>query len=460
MGLNFSPFEIGRRALIANQYGLTVAGQNIANVNTPGYTRQGVVFESSPPVGVGKLQIGNGVSVVSVKQFRDRFVDARLETETGIAGRLTAQRDALAPVDAAFNESDGDGINAKINEFFGAFRALESNPVSIPMRNDVIVKAKAMTNAFSSMNLRLNDIRNDIDRQLRSQVDEVNVLTQKVADLNLRIANAENSGGNASELRDQRGEAVRQLTELTGARAIEDNKMVQLTLPDGRALVSGIHVEQLTTQDDALGLAQVMLSGQPVVLAEGKLQGLTNAITFTTSQITSLDDLAASITSRVNTLHVSGTDANGNPGGSFFQVTMATPVTAANFAVSSAVAANPRLIVASQLPAGSSSATIAGAIAELLTDQTSVAGTRNGSFSSIYSSIVRDAGHAMDSVNDALLTQQAIMAQATAQRDATAGVSLDEEAINLLQFQKAYEAAAKFLKVADEMTQTLISIAG
>jgi flagellar hook-associated protein 1 FlgK len=118
------------------------------------------------------------------------------------------------------------------------------------------------------------------------------------------------------------------------------------------------------------------------------------------------------------------------------------------------------LIVASQLATPSTFATVAGAIGALLTDPSSTAGAKTGSFSSIYASIVSDAGHNLKSVEDALATQQAILSQTTAQRDAVSGVSLDEEAINLLRFQKSYEAAARFLKIADEMTQTIMSLAG
>src|SRR4051794_11073411 len=110
MGVNFSPIEIGRRALRASQMGLVVTGQNIANVNTPGYTRQQVQL-SAVGTDLANMQMtGAGVTVDGVRQFRDRFVDARLQRETAIAGRLTAQRDALAPVEVVFNESEGGGI--------------------------------------------------------------------------------------------------------------------------------------------------------------------------------------------------------------------------------------------------------------------------------------------------------------------------------------------------------------
>ena len=460
MGVNFSAFEIGRRALQASQFGLAVTGQNIANVNTKGYTRQGAILVSAPSAGTSRLQIGTGVSILGIQQFRDRFVDSRLQTEIGISGRLTAQRDALSPVDAAFNESEGNGISASINDFFGAFRSLEANPVSIPLRTDVIAKATAMTSAFSTTRARLVEIRNASDAQLRSEVGQLNTLSQQVADLNVRISTAENSGGNAAELRDQRDQLVNQVSELTGARAIETAEgMVTLTLADGHALVSGDHFTPVQIQDSVPdGLATLTISGQPAIIGDGRLRGLQNALGTIGGQIQSLDDLAASITSRVNTLHTSGTDAYGNTSANFFQVPASGPVTAANFSVAGNIKVDPRLIAASPLPSGSASATVAGAIAELLNDPTSTAGSRTGSFSSIYSSIVSDAGKELRTVDDGLVTQQAIMSQALAQRDATSGVSLDEEAINLLQFQKSYEAAARFLKIADEMTQTIMAL--
>jgi flagellar hook-associated protein 1 FlgK len=460
MGVNFSPFEIGRRALHAAQFGITVTGQNIANVNTPGYSRQSVMLAATAADGANLKLVGSGVTIQGVQQFRDRFVDSRLQTETAISGRLTAQRDALSPVDEAFNESNGNGLSAAIDGFFGAFQALESNPNSFPLRTGVVSKANSLAAAFAAATSRLSGIRSDADKEIRTEVDHLNQLTKQVADLNVRISTAEHSASSASELRDQRGEVVRQIAELTGARAVEDQDgMVTLTLADGQPLVSGNTATPLSIQDTPPdGLAAIVINGQPAAIADGKLKGLEDAIAFVNSQMTSLDDLAASITARVNTLHTSGADRTGNPGGVFFAVPITGPVTAANFAVATSIKSDPNLIVASPMAPPSPYATVAGAIGALLNDPNSTAGVRAGSFSSIYGSIVSDAGKSVQSLNDALTTQQAILSQAQTQRDAVSGVSLDEEAINMLQFQKSYEAAARFLKIADEMTQTILSL--
>ncbi|MFN0088438.1 MAG: flagellar hook-associated protein FlgK, partial [Blastocatellia bacterium] len=241
MGVNFSSFEIGRLALRASQLGMSVTGQNIANVNTPGYTRQRLQLSAAPPDGSNQRLTGVGVTIDGVRALRDQFIETRLQTETGISGRLEAKRHALAPVDAALNEAGaGGGIHSAMVGFFGAFRDLEAHPTSVPLRAVGIARAETLAAAFHSTRGRLAGIRADNDAALRGTVDEVNTLAAKVADLNVRISVAENTGGGASELRDQRGELARRLTELTGARSTEaENGQLALTIGEGRAIVLG-----------------------------------------------------------------------------------------------------------------------------------------------------------------------------------------------------------------------------
>jgi flagellar hook-associated protein 1 FlgK len=250
------------------------------------------------------------------------------------------------------------------------------------------------------------------------------------------------------------------LTGLTGARTFEDsNGALTVTLGDGQALVTGTHAVPLqATATPPDGHTSFSLNGQPAVFADGKIRGLTEALDQINKQADNLDQLAGVITSRVDQLHGAGTDQDNNPGGNFFEVPSGgAPVTAMNIAVSSTVRANPRLVVASPLPPPGAG-TVAGAIANLLNDTTSVVGSQTGSFGSIFASMVSDAGSGVRSAADSLATQQAILDQTTAQRDAVSAVSLDEEAINLLQYQKSYEAAARFLNIADQMTQTILAL--
>jgi flagellar hook-associated protein 1 FlgK len=461
MSINFSAFEIGRRALNANQLGIQVTGQNIANVNTPGYSRRRVELVESAYQGIHGYPIGTGVTIAGVQSFRDIFIQGRIQTETGIAGRLTAERDALAPVETALQGSESGGLQSSINAFFGAFRDLEANPNSMPLRSLVGQRGNALANAFHTTRQRLEDIQTSADGQLRATVGQVNALSEKIAALNEQIRRIEAPGVEASNLRDERDVAVNRLAELTGARTTTNSDgTLTLSIGDGRALVSGTTAFKLeVTETPPSGLATISLGGEPAVFAEGRMAGLTNAISEVSTQISDLDALASAVSARVNALHSSGTDADGNAGVNFFNAGPPA-VNASNIAVNTAILADPRLVVASPLTQPGATGTVAGAIANLLTDNTTTAGSRTGSFSSIFASMIADAGERISSADNALETQAAVLAQATAQRDAVSGVSLDEEAINLLQYQKAFEAASRFIKVADEMTQMILSLAG
>ncbi len=459
MSINFSAFEIGRRALNANQAGIAVTGQNIANVNTPGYTRRTVQLATTDPQYFNGFSTGTGVTVANIQAYRDRFIESRIQTETGIAGRLNAQRGTLSQVENALQGSENSNLQTTLSGFFGSFRDLEANPNSVPLRSIVAQKGASLANAFQATRGRLDDIRQGTDSQIRTTVDQANSLSEKIADLNGKIRNTENVGGDASALRDQRGELVNQISELTGARSTENaDGTLTLTIGEGRAVVTGDTFKKLSADSTPpLGLATITLDGEAAKFDEGEIRGLQNAIGETTKQIDALDGLASQIVARVNAVHTTGTDLDGNAAVKFFNDT--PPVTAANISVNAAIVGNPRLVSASPITQPGQSGTIAGQIANLLTDANTTVGPKTGSFSTIFNSMLSDAGEQVKAADDNLQIQSAIIAQATAQREAVSGVSLDEEAVNLMQYQKAYEAAAKFIKIADEMTQTILSLA-
>lgn len=459
MGINFNAFEIGRRALTANQLGIDITGQNIANVNTSGYSRRTLQLAETAPTSFSPFAVGSGVSIQGIRAFRDSFIESRIQHEIGIAGYLSARRDALYPVQTALQGADGSGIQNGLSDFFGSFRDLEANPDSVALRSIVAGRATNLANAFNSTAARLNTIRTGTDGQLRATVEEVNRLSDRIATLNVEIRKTENAGGQADALRDSRNELVNQISELTGARTTEnDDFTITVTIGEGQPLVSGDKVNYLTVESTPpVGLAKIKINNVDAVFNDGVIKGYKTAISDITTQLAALDGLAAQVAERVNALHTTGTDLNGNPGLNFFDTSV--PVTATNLKVNAAIVADSRLVVASPLPQPGQSGTVAGEIANLLTDTNTVVGTRTGSFSTIFGSLVSEAGEHVRHAADGLQTQAAIIAQASAQREAISGVSLDEEAINLLQYQRAFEAAARFIRVADEMTQTILSLA-
>lgn len=462
MGLNFSPFEIGRRALHASQLGINITGQNIANVNTPGYTRLRVEAVPTPANAAHIRFQGSEISNDGVQMIRDQFVEARLQTETGLTGRLEARYDALAPIDTVYGEADaGGGLQAALVGFFNSFRDLEAQPTSISIRATVVAHADTLASTLRTTRGRLTDLRSDVNATMLTTVDRVNVLVGQVAEYNAKIGVAEGAGELATEMRDQRGEVIRELAELTGARTTQDTSgSFTLSLPDGRALVvadQSFPITAVSTPPN--GLVSLEMDGQAISLTSGKLKGLAEAVDELSNQITSLDQLAESVADRVNTLHTAGSDLSGNNGTALFTANGGGAINAQNIQIDAAFRANPRLVVAAANGGGSGDASVARGIASLLSDTSSNIGGQNDSFENFYSSLVTSAGMSVRSTEDALATQQLILAQTQAQRDSVSGVSLDEETINLLQYQKAYEAAAKFLRVADEMTQMVLALA-
>jgi flagellar hook-associated protein 1 FlgK len=457
MSINFSTHEIGRRALRSSQLGLALTGQNISNINTPGYTRRGLEHSLTQLPGAGLRPVSES-SIEGVRNFRDNFLEQRINAETASNGRFTAQYDALAPVEAALSETGGGSIAGALESFFGAFRDLDANPSSVTQRGVVVQQGTVLANAFHTTSGRLDQIRRETDQTLRATVEETNDLAEKVAYLNGRLKTA--SGPDVFELRDQRNEYARQLAELSGARSVPNQDgTITLTLGDGRALVAGTEAKPLTLVDTPPnGLATIQINGQPTIFSDGKIAGLQDALGKIGDQFSDLDDLAASVADRVNTLHASGTDLDDAGGLAFFVSANAQPLAAANITVNPALKANARLVVASPLAQPAAAGTVAGALANLLHDTNSQVGAQTGSFSSIYGSFIAEAGTNVRRAEDSLSLQAAILAQAAAQQQSISGVSLDEEAINLLQYQRAIEAAAKFLKIADEITQTTIAL--
>lgn len=460
MSVNFSPMEIGRRALNASQIGINVTGQNIANVNNPAYSRRQVQLVESAHSTLDGRTVGDGVTVANVKAFRDYFIQSRIQTETGIAGRLTAQQNSLTPVEAAMQGGENGGLGNALTKFFGAFRDLEAEPGSVPLRAVAAQKGVDLANTFRSTRYALEETRKGTDMQLRSTVDQANTLATQIANLNHQIREIEQKHGDAEYLRDQRDQAITQIAELTGARSTDNQDgTFTISIGEGRPLVTGDHAYTLATSNTPpLGLASVTLDGQPAVFDEGSIRGYQEAIQVTSDQIDALDGLAAAVADRVNTLHSAGTDLDGNTGIPFFDNSQ--PIDAANMQVSAAILANPRTIVASPLTQPGTSGTVAGQIANLLTDSNNTVGGKSGSFTTIYGQMQSDVAYQIGAASDGLETHAAIISQANAQRDAVSGVSLDEEAINLMQYQRAFEAAARFIRVADEMTQTVLSLAG
>jgi len=307
------------RALDAQRYGLDVTGQNIANVNTPGYARRTVDLVALAPEAPGTA--GRGVDVVGVRAMRDRLLETRLHNELPAQTREAAKAEALSVVEASLG-MPGSSIDATLEKFFDAFAALAEMPTSASHRESVLINGEEVAAAFRSMAGRFDSARLDADRQVRGIVDDVNALVSRIASLNVSIGNA-TSQERSLHARDEQFELVRQLSELIDVQVLDRPEGgVDISIGNGRPVIVGQTTYQVQVQNSVpLGAATLQVGATDVTgeITAGRLGGFLQVRDVNIPDYTSrLDSLAYEVATRVNTLHAAGYDQLGATGGTFF----------------------------------------------------------------------------------------------------------------------------------------------
>jgi flagellar hook-associated protein 1 FlgK len=461
MGIN-RLVEIGKSALFTAQQAISVSGHNIANVNTPGFSRQQVTLAENRPENGSPGQIGTGVHAESIRRSFDSFVEQQLLASRERLGEFTASSNALARLEPMFGDANNLGIGAGLNEFFGALQDVATNPNDLSARTVLLSKSTALASRFNQSAADLTSAQEFLDRQVGQTVTDANRLTSQIADLNAKIAYAESSGQQANDLRDQRGVALAGLGELVEVSSIED-ATGQLTVFAGRGhvLVDKERTYQLVTVPDLgnNGLLDVhydagagSMTNLTSVIQSGRLKGLLDVRDQTISSLrTSLDTLASEVVTQINQQHRLGFGLDGSTNQNVFAPTG----TAANTIAVSLT--NVRQIAASSTAAGVPGNN-ANALALAGLRSTDFAALGTVTFQEYYSSIAGSFGSSAQGVDGNLRAQEILHDQLTSQRAAISGVSMDEELANLLQYQRSFEAASRMIVVADEMFQTILSI--
>ena len=315
-------------ALLAHQQAMNIAGNNIANVNTPGYSRQKLIMASSRPQQSAIGLIGDGVDAVRVERVYDRFVGIQINTESQSLGRWQAQQQVLESVEIIFDESDGFGLSQAISDYFNAWQTLSMDPENQIPRQMVISKGEVLANTFQQKYAAIQSTQRGIDSDIKGAVATINHLTAQIADLNRKIIDTEITGYTANEYRDQRDLALKELSALIDISTFEDQTgAVKVSMNGGRTLVDGPFKRNLTTQvNPASGLLDVHWvspDGSTVDVtgnvSGGKIGGWLQTRDVTLQDyFTRLDDLANAIMQEVNTAHAAGFGLDDSTGNDFF----------------------------------------------------------------------------------------------------------------------------------------------
>jgi flagellar hook-associated protein 1 FlgK len=454
--------DIGRNALLTHQRAIHTTGHNIANVNTPGYSRQRVNLAATAPMDSNPGQMGNGVTATEVQRIYDRYVNDQINAGQHDLGRWETQRKAMERVELTFDETVGFSLNQAMTDFWNSWQALSNNPEGHTERVALNSKSDALATAFNQMSKDLLQQQRDIDSGLQVAVGEINALASEIAQLNQKISAVEIGGQNANDLRDSRDLVIKQLSEMIDINTYEDGQgRVTVALAGGQPLVDGPHVWNLATQPNAAGHLNIVWTDSSGSTSDitgnirgGKLKGwLEVRDVAIPDYLTRLDSTANGIITEVNALHTAGFDLNAVAGEIFF-----TGTTAADIALNPTIWSDPNRIAASSTAAGvpgdnSNAVAIAGL------QHAAIMGGGTATYDDYYRALVTDVGNQVQSAIGYADHQSVMVESMENYRDSISGVSLDEEMLNLIKFQHAYDAAAKLVSTVDEMINTVMNMA-
>lgn len=324
-----SLFDIARSALTTSQQALAVTGHNVANVNTPGYSRQEAVLSERPPVYGQPGMAGTGVQVTSIRRYTDQFINRQLTTTQQNLGRLAVSREELFRLQNLFGDSNNQGISARLNDFFQGLQDVSTNPGELTARSVLLANARQLAGSINQVATDLTTASESLNFQVAQTVTEINSLSNQVADLNSKIVTAEVSGQNANDLRDQREQVLNELANRIDITAVESGTgALSVFAARGQVLVEGDTVRHLSAVEDPEnnGLLSVGYSTggtRPLaidgLISNGRLRSLLDLRDTTVRELQqSFDRLAATLSNAVNQIHRQGYGLDGSTGRDFF----------------------------------------------------------------------------------------------------------------------------------------------
>ena len=454
-------FSIGSSGLFAFQQALAVTAHNIANVGTKGYSKQNAILAETPPSNGHPGQIGTGVQVTAIQRNVDGFIDRQLLASRGQLGQHDASNSALSDIEGLFGDSADQSLGTDLNNLFGAFQDVATDPSNMTARSMLLSNAQTIVDRFHQADSTLTTQRQSLDQEIGQTVTTVNNLAQRVADLNDKISQTELSGQQANDLRDQRQRLVNDLGEQVGVTTLEDaHGQVSIFTGNGQSLVNGNRAYALSGVPNAAnsGLLDIQYQGGGIpvsitsVVSGGRLKGLLDARDHTIPDVlTELDTLASNLVTEVNTQHQSGVGLDGSTGLNFFT---SAGVTARTVAVA---LTDGRQVAASNSAEGLPGNNV-NALALANLQHTSVSALNNATLNGYYQITASDIGSSAQQASQAFDAQQTLQDQLETHWSQVSGVSLDEELVNMMTYQRAFQASSRVVVVADELMQTILSL--
>ena len=444
----------------ADQMALDITSNNVSNQNTVGYTREVATWQSSDLVTINGSTYSTDGGVTAVSQ-RDRVLEQQVQQQTQVQAQSGALETALEQVQNVFGltststSATTTDIGSAMDSFFSSLSSLESDPSDASTRQSVIAAAQTLVGAFNSASSQLTQVSTSLDQQAGSIVAQVNTLTTTIASLNQQITSL-SPNQDAGTLEDQRQAAITQLSQYVGLNQIStENNGITLTTSNGAVLVAG---------DKSYAMTTAQVSGVTHIFAGTSAEDVTSSLTGGSlggvleardqelpGFVSTLDSLAYAVGTQVNQQNEQGVDGDGNTGAAIFTFPSSSTGAAGTIAVATT---DPEAIAAASTGEGTTGSGNATLLAGIST--TDIVGGETAS--SYYASLLSEIGTATSGATTNNTAQEATLTQLTTQRDSLSAVSLDDEAANLTQYQRSYQAAAKVFTVADQIMASALNL--
>ena len=438
--------SIAKSGTQAARIALDVTAQNIANASTDGYVRRSVrmaeVTTSGGMMSVGDVSL-SGVRLDAVVRNADLFKQSEVRRTGSDAARADAELTGLENVESAVEQAN---IYPSIVQFEGSLQQLVNDPTSSSLRASVLENARTMVRTFNIASQGLDSVRDGLNFEASSGVDQVNILAQELGRVNLRLSRAADASSDQTALLDQRDSLLQSISKYTDVyTTFSSDQTVEVRIggASGQQLVSGGTASTLAMATAADGTISFTLGGNPATLTGGTLTGKAQALAKLADTRSQLDSVAASIITTVNAAQAGGVALDGSTGQPIFSGTGASDIALAMSDGSGIATA----------PAGAGANSLNPANLNALRDALATADPANGMDKVIFDISSTVAGRKI--TNDAL---QTIADNAKVALQTQAGVSLDTEAVNLVRYQQAFQASGRVMQVATDIFNSLLAI--
>ncbi len=462
-----SILNTGSKSLSTNQTVINTTSHNISNVNTPGYSRQRALLETNDPFRTNRGQLGTGVGVQSIDRANTKYIQKQLVDQIPDTAYHKSSHQMLSRVEDQFHDFTGDDIHKVMIDFFDSFSQLSQRPDDVSLREDVRRKGKLLVEKFNGTDSSLQRMQREFNMEIEGNLKKVNSLTEKISELNRRIAVEEASGHQANDLRDKQEEAVRELSGIVDIDYFNDSKgFLNVWMDSGEPLVSGKQSYDMVAMDRADGMKNIGVDRKGSIvnvtenLRSGELAAIVDVRDSSIAEYRNrIDLLAETLAEEVNDIHSGGYGLDLLQRDFFERIDPTESFSASNIRIHGDIEASLDAIAAGET---SDPDEIYGdnrnaiEIAALI-ENSGFFGTGE-TFADYYQTVVGDVGHEVSEARSSMELASSKEESLMNFRESLAGVNIDEELINLDKFKKAYEASSRIINIAGEMLDTVLAL--